>query len=53
VRVLLDTHAFLWWLAEHHQDPWDRMLVAQAQSEGLALVSNDTQLDRYGVSRIW
>lgn len=41
------------WLPEHHQDPWDRMLVAQAQSEGLALVSNDALLERYGVSRIW
>ncbi len=41
------------WLPEYHQDPWDRMLVAQAQSEGLALVSNDALLDRYGVSRIW
>ena len=41
------------WLPEHHQDPWDRMLVAQARAEGLALVSNDLQLDPYGVSRVW
>ena len=41
------------WLPEHHQDPWDRMLIAQAQVEGLALVSNDGLLDRYGVNRVW
>jgi PIN domain nuclease of toxin-antitoxin system len=36
-----------------HKDPFDRMLVAQAQIEGLAIVSNDGQLDGYGVSRLW
>ena len=33
----------------HHRDPFDRMLVAQAQSEGLTLVSRDRVLGRYGV----
>ena len=33
-----------------HRDPFDRMLVAQAQLEGLQLVSADTQLAAYGVS---
>ncbi len=36
-----------------HKDPFDRMLVAQAQSESLAIVSNDALLDGYGVSRLW
>lgn len=36
-----------------HKDPFDRMLVAQAQLEGLAIVSNDALLDGYGVRRIW
>jgi PIN domain nuclease of toxin-antitoxin system len=36
-----------------HKDPFDRMLVAQAQLENLAIISNDTELDGYGVSRIW
>jgi len=36
-----------------HKDPFDRMLVAQAQIEGLAIVSNDALLDGYGVSRVW
>jgi PIN domain nuclease of toxin-antitoxin system len=36
-----------------HKDPFDRMLVAQAQIESLVIVSNDEQLDGYGVSRVW
>ncbi len=33
-----------------HRDPFDRMLVAQAQAEGLTLVSDDSQIARYQVS---
>ena len=36
-----------------HKDPFDRMLIAQAQAESLTIVSNDAQLDGYGVRRIW
>lgn len=36
-----------------HRDPFDRMLIAQAQTEGLALVSNERPFDAYGVVRIW
>lgn len=37
----------------HHKDPFDRMLIAQALAEDLALVSNDMQFDAYGVKRLW
>ena len=37
----------------HHRDPFDRMLVAQALSDGLTLVSTDELLDDYGVTRLW
>lgn len=40
-------------LPRHHRDPWDRMLIAQALAEGMALVSKDKELDRYGVRRVW
>lgn len=33
----------------HHRDPFDRMLVAQAQAEGLIFLSADEQLRPYGV----
>jgi len=36
-----------------HKDPFDRMLIAQAQAENLAIVSNDIVFDHYGVRRLW
>ena len=35
------------------RDPFDRMLIAQALSRSLVLVSNDPLFDRYGVRRLW
>ncbi len=40
-------------LPNHHRDPLDRLLVAQAQVEGVPLVSADVTLDSYGITRIW
>ena len=36
-----------------HRDPFDRMLMAQAMIENLALVSNEKVFDAYGVKRLW
>jgi PIN domain nuclease of toxin-antitoxin system len=36
-----------------HKDPFDRMLIAQALAENLAIVSNDVVFDGYGVKRVW
>ena len=36
-----------------HQDPFDRLLIAQAQAEGMALVSNETLFDNLAVQRLW
>lgn len=36
-----------------HRDPFDRMLVAQALSEDITLISNETLFDQYGVKRLW
>lgn len=35
-----------------HKDPFDRMLVAQCRSEGLALVSRDQLLAGYGIELV-
>lgn len=35
-------------LAAHHRDPFDRMLIAQAISEPLRLITSDAQLSPYG-----
>jgi PIN domain nuclease of toxin-antitoxin system len=40
-------------LPPHHGDPFDRMLVAQAQSEGLTLVTNDERIAAYDVPVLW
>jgi PIN domain nuclease of toxin-antitoxin system len=37
-------------LPHHHRDPFDRMLIAQAQVEGLTLVTSDREIRRYPVS---
>ena len=40
-------------LGGDHRDPFDRMLIAQAQMEDLAIVSDDLVFDTYGVRRLW
>lgn len=37
----------------HHRDPFDRLLVAQAGTDSLSLVSADGNLRRYGIDVIW
>lgn len=37
----------------HHRDPFDRLLIAQCLAKNMAILSNDTALDAYGVERIW
>ncbi len=39
-------------LPMHHRDPFDRMLVAQAQAEGLSIVTADSRIPLYGVRTI-
>jgi len=40
-------------LPEIHRDPFDRILLAQAQAENLPLVSKDAQLSEYKVRILW
>ena len=40
-------------LPPFHRDPFDRMLVAQAQTEGLSLVSRDPAMRQYQVTVLW
>ncbi|MDI6762884.1 MAG: type II toxin-antitoxin system VapC family toxin [Thermodesulfobacteriota bacterium] len=37
----------------HHQDPFDRMLIAQAQMEELPVLSADPEIGKYEVTIIW
>jgi PIN domain nuclease of toxin-antitoxin system len=36
-----------------HRDPFDRLLVCQCIVEGCSLVSGDSALDEYGITRLW
>ncbi len=40
-------------LPDHHQDPFDRLLVAQAILEGVPILSADPEIVRYPVQTIW
>ena len=37
----------------HHRDPFDRLLVAQALTEKMTIISADIVLSEYGIKRIW
>jgi len=40
-------------MAIPHKDPFDRLLIAQAQAEDMVLVSNEVVFDGFGVRRLW
>ncbi len=40
-------------LPHHHDDPFDRMLVAQAQIEGMTIISRDRRIEPYRVPVLW
>ena len=48
-RQLMRTASLPW----RHRDPFDRLLIAQAIEEDLAIVSRDPMVEAYGVSRMW
>jgi PIN domain nuclease of toxin-antitoxin system len=37
----------------HHRDPFDRLLIAQAQLEGCAIVTGDSAFPAYDVPIVW
>ena len=53
LAVTVDDAACAGALSGIHGDPFDRMLIAQAQARNLVLISADSLFDRYGVSRLW
>ena len=40
-------------LPRHHGDPFDRLMIAQAQTEGLTIVTRDMHFPAYGVPLLW
>jgi PIN domain nuclease of toxin-antitoxin system len=40
-------------LPPHHRDPFDRMIVAQARSEGFTVITRDARITAYDVPVLW
>jgi PIN domain nuclease of toxin-antitoxin system len=53
LQITLDHADALLRLPFHHRGPFDRLIAAQAQVEGVPLVSADSGFDHYGVTRVW
>jgi PIN domain nuclease of toxin-antitoxin system len=51
--ITLDDILALSKLPSLHRDPFDRMLIVQAQRRDLQIVSHDAELTRYGVATLW
>ena len=47
MKILLDTHTFLWFIAG------DALMIAQAIQEGMALITKDQAFDEYNVQVAW
>jgi PIN domain nuclease of toxin-antitoxin system len=50
LQITLDHALAAGALPLHHGDPFDRMLIAQAQLEGLTIVTRDRRFAAYGVA---
>jgi PIN domain nuclease of toxin-antitoxin system len=56
LQILTINLSHIWALGNlpyHHRDPFDRLLIAQAQIEGMTLVSADGVFDLYEVDLLW
>ncbi len=40
-------------LPMHHRDPFDRLPIAQARAEGIAIATSDDQIRKYRVPMAW
>lgn len=40
-------------LPHHHRDPFDRLLIAQANLEGMTLITADRMFEKYSVQMLW
>jgi PIN domain nuclease of toxin-antitoxin system len=52
LAITFDHVAAVQHLPDHHRDPFDRLLIAQALTNGLTLVSADRRIAQYGIAHI-
>ncbi len=56
IQILPVKQSHLSWVQSmpfHHRDPFDRLLLATVQTEGLTLLSADSQVYRYNMAWVW
>lgn len=53
LNITMEHTAAIATLPFHHRDPFDRLLVVQSKIEKLPLVSADSTLDMYDITRVW
>jgi PIN domain nuclease of toxin-antitoxin system len=53
IPVSMDDLKVIAILPLHHRDPFDRLLIAQAMTQGIAIASNDSNFAQYGVPLLW
>lgn len=51
--IQIEPMAIVAGLLFHHRDPFDRLIIAQAISENLSLISIDAAFDAYDITRTW
>lgn len=53
LNISIDATTLLAKLPFNHRDPFDRLLVAQAMAENLAIISKDEDIKLYKVKTVW
>jgi len=53
LAISLDHIYYTQTLSLYHQDPFDRLLIAQSLIENIAIISSDKIFDSYDVKRVW
>jgi PIN domain nuclease of toxin-antitoxin system len=53
LNITIDHVSLVATLPFHHRDPFDRLLIAQAITEKMSVVSIDVAFDTYGITRLW
>ncbi len=53
LAIHLDDLKLVATLPLHHRDPFDRLIISQAITQGIPLASDDANFDQYNVVRLW
>jgi PIN domain nuclease of toxin-antitoxin system len=53
LSIIFDHTLLLSQLEFHHRDPFDRLLIAQAISENMKIISKDENFQKYQVKMVW